>query len=666
VEAFLGDLLAVLLAVLALALLGARLRQPTVLAFLAAGVLIGPGGLGLIGDQEKVRALAEAGVVVLLFSIGLDFSFARLRRMAREALLGGGLQVGLTVLLVAGFGFFLGLPLHEAFFWGFLLAMSSTAIVLRLLVDEGLMGTAHGRLTVGILLFQDLCIVPIMLVLPVLGSAQEKVLTSSWALARSLLLALGLLLLIAAIAHFVIPRILRLFVASGKRELFVLALVALCLGSAWATAAAGLTLALGAFLAGVAVGESEFSYQALAEILPLRDSLSAFFFVSVGMLFDLRLLFSLWGELTALTLGVLFLRLGVLVVVAWLLGSSWRLGLAAGLGLAQVGEFSFLIAAAGRNFGLLGSSQEQLLLGVAVLTMGISPFLLLRGVKWLERVQALTGAKMLGEWKNPPEERAPLTGHVILAGFGGVGQMLGRIFREAQVPFCVVDYALPALHGAELEGVPSFFGDATRPEVLQAAGLPRARLLILAIGDPMASRAALRLARQSRPDLPILVATHWATEIDELYKLGATQVVAYQLEATVTLFARVLEFFHIPRHIIAAETAVARSGGYELLRAGSLGGRTLARLPELLAAGTVEVVRLPPQSIAVGKTLRELRLRPQTGASVIGVVRQQKQVPNPPADFVLAADDLVILFGSHQEVDRALSLLAPPDWQRQA
>ncbi len=647
---FLPEFLLVLVVALAVVLVFARLRQPTLLGFLASGLFIGPHGLGLIGDAQRVELLAEVGVVLLLFSIGLDFSFEKLRRMAREVFAGGSVQVGLSVCVVAAVALGTGLSLPQGLLWGFLLAMSSTAVVLRVLTDEGLLGTAQGRLSLGILLFQDLCIVPMMVVLPLLAGLEGG---SPWALLLRLGLAAGFFVLLVLGARFFIPRILQVFVRSGRRELFLLVLVALCLATAWATAEAGLTMALGAFLAGMAVAESEFSYQALADVLPLRDSLSAFFFVSVGMLLDPKALLAWPLAVLVFALAVVLLKVGGVVAAAAAFGFGPRVGLQAGLMLAQVGEFSFLLAAAGRGLGLLSSDQEQLFLATAVLTMAATPLVGFPVARKLARgAQGLDGSA-------PPAEETSLWDHIILAGFGGGGQVLGRIFRQAQVPFCVVDYALPAVHGAEIEGIPYIFGDVTRPEILQAAGIARARLLILTVGDPEATRAAVRLARHLRADLPILVATHFVSEIDELAGLGATQVVAYELEATVTLFVRALEFYHIPRHIVAAQAAVVRSGGYEVLRAGSLGGRSLARLPELLAAGTVEVVRLPAGSPAVGKSLAELRLREETGASVLGVVRGQKQKPNPPANFQLASDDLVILFGSHAEVDRALSLLAP-------
>lgn len=646
----LPEFLLVLLVALVVVLVFARLRQPSLLGFLASGLLIGPHGLGLIGEPQRVELLAEVGVVLLLFSIGLDFSFERLRRMAREVFAGGGVHVGLTLFLVLALGLFAGFSISEALFWGFLLAMSSTAVVLRLLTDEGLLGTSQGRVAVGILLFQDLCIVPMMVLLPLLAGSESG---SPWALVRRLGLAAGVFVLLVVGARFFIPKVLHLFARYGRRELFILVLVALCLATAWATAEAGLTMALGAFLAGMAVAESEFSYQAMADVLPLRDGLSAFFFVSVGMLLDPRTLLVSPALVAGLTAGVVLLKVVAGLGAALALGYGPRVGLVAGLGLAQIGEFSFLMAGAGRVLGLLSPAQEQVFLATAVLTMAATPLLGFSAGRRLRR------GSLAADLPPALAEEGSLRDHIILAGFGGGGQVLGRIFRQAQVPFCVVDYALPAVHGAEIEGIPYIFGDVTRPEILQAAGIARARLLILTLGDPVATRAAVRLARHLRADVPILVATHFVSEIDELAELGATQVVAYELEATVTLFVRALEFYHIPRHIVAAQAAVVRSGGYELLRAGSLGGRTLARLPELLAAGTVEVVRLPAGSPAVGKTLAELRLREQTGASVLGVVRGQKQKPNPPANFQLASDDLVILFGSHAEVDRALSLLAP-------
>lgn len=658
VALLLRDIALLLAVALAVVVLFARLRLPSLVGFLAAGLLIGPNALGLIRDPEQVRLLAEIGLILLLFAVGLEFSFAQLRRMAREVFWGGGLQVLLTTLGTAAGAWGLGLPLAQALFWGILLAMSSTAIVFRLLSDEGLLGTPYGRLSVGILLFQDLLLVPIMVLIPLLGVGVETMSApSATEVGLTILKALALLGLILFGARVLIPRLLQLLARTGSRELFLLGLVALCIGAAWLTAAAGLSLALGAFVAGVVISESEYSYQAIAEVLPLRDSLSAFFFISIGMLLDPQTVWLFPAQVLGLSVGIVALKTLMVTLAARLMGYTWRVGALAGVSLAQIGEFSFVIAAVGRDFGLIEPASEQRFLAAAVLSLLATPALVLYGPRWM-----WTGMRRASDAAQRQPEApafAELQGHVIVAGFGASGQMLGRVFQEAQVPFCVIDFTRPAEREAELAGIPFLFGDATRPEVLEAAGLARARLLILTIGDPIATRVAVRLARTLRPDVAILVRTRFVSEIEELYRLGATQVVAEELEATLTLFTRALEYYHIPRHLIAAQAAVARSSGYELLRLGRLSARTLMRLPELLAAGTVETVRLPPNSPAVGRSLRQLELRQKTGASIIGVVRGHMPYPNPDPEFVLHADDLLIVFGNHREVDQALAWLVP-------
>ncbi len=669
-EHLLRDIVLLLAIALAVVLLFARLRLPTLIGFLAAGLLIGPNALGIIPNTEQVQVLAEIGVVLLLFAIGLEFSFSHLRRMAREVFLGGLLQVALTGLVAWALATGLGLGEADAALWGILVAMSSTAVVFRLLSNQGLLGTPHGRLSVGILLFQDLMIVPAMILIPLLAASKGTALLEEPPRILPTLLKVTITLAFMLLgARLLIPRLLTFLVRTGSREIFLLGLITICIGTAWLGAEAGLSLALGAFLAGVVISESEYSYQAIADILPFRDSLSAFFFISIGMLLDPHTLVRFGPEVLGLTLGIVLLKIALVALSARLIGYSWRVGLLAGMSLAQIGEFSFLIAALGRDYGLMSSQAEQLFLAAAVLSLLITPLLVFygsqlvwAGLRWRDRNSVVLRQQQLQE---PPSEAEadgkPLQGHIIVAGYGTSGQMLGRVFREAQIPFCVIDFTHPAQREAELEGIPFRFGDVTRPEVLESAHIGQARLFILTIGDPVATRGAVRLVRMLRPDLAILVRTRFLSEIEELYRLGATQVVADELEATLTLFTRALEYYHIPRYLITAQAAVARSEGYELLRLGRLSGRTLARLPELLAAGTVETVRLPPQSPAVGRTLGELDLRRQTGASIIGVVRAHTPYPNPGPDFRLQPDDLLIVFGNHQDVDRALSCLLPPE-----
>ncbi len=653
----LRELLIVLATTLSIVFLFQKLRLPAVVGFLLAGVIMGPNALRIIPDQRQVEILAEMGIVLLLFTIGLEFSIDNIISIYRSVLWGGILQLTITTGIVCALSRFFGLPPGAGIFYGFLISLSSTAIVLRILGERGEAHALHGRLATGILLFQDLCIIPMMLLVPLLSrSAAVSLPLIGWTLAQAVLVVCFIVLA----ARFALPWALHQIAQLKNREVFILFVVFFSLGTAWITSEFGLSLALGAFIAGLLIAESDYSHQIVADILPLRDCFSGIFFVSIGMLLDLGFL---WSDLRAPLAGFFALvgvkSLVVLGIFGWLY-RSLRLGVILGLSLAQVGEFSFVLAAMGRSYGLMNPSGEQTFLAAAILSMIASPFLIQQVHRLAFRLEELipppSGKTAL---KGQKIDRAPATGHVIVVGYGLNGQNLARVLKEVGIPYRILDMDPALVRLARAAGEPILFGDGTRPEVLQEAGIERAKALVVAISDRVGTARVVSQVRRLRPDLYLIVRTRYVAEIERLYRLGVHQVIPEEFETSIEIFARVLQEYHIPRNVISLQVDLIRKEHYGTLRGLRLQGRRLDELSQFLAGTTADIFLVPDGSPAIGRTLEEIQLRSRAGATLISVVRAGKSIYNPTPDFVIDKGDLLVLLGSHKELDQATLVLSP-------
>ncbi len=654
---FLRQLIIVLAATISIVFVFQKLRLPTIVGFLLAGVIIGPNGLQLITSLSQVETLAEIGVVLLLFSIGLEFSFETIVSVQRRVIWAGLLQVGLTILLVLALTRFFGLSIEIGIFYGFLLSLSSTAIVLRIYNDRREINSIQGRLASGVLLFQDLCIVPMMLLLPVLGQSGKGSLVSIvWAVAKALF---ALVLIVWAARRF-LPRLLHQVALLRNREIFILFVVLICLGTVWLASESGLSLALGALIAGLVISESELSHQIIADVLPLRDCFSGIFFISIGMLLNLDLLTR--DFLTPLMNLLLIVGIKSLVIFAvfWWLYGSIRLAVLLGLSLAQVGEFSFILAKAGINYKLLTPANEQLFLAGSILSMIATPFLIQSVHGLAVGLEAMLGASP--ESTSAGETAASenvAQGHVVVVGYGLNGQNLARVLKEVGIPYRVLEMDPDLVRCAKAAGEPIFFGDGTRPEILQQAGIRQARVVVIAISDPAATARVVSQARRLRPDLYIIVRTRYVAEIDHLYRLGANQVIPEEFETSVEIFARVLEEYHVPRNVISLQVDLIRKEHYSTLRGLRLQGKQLDELNQFLVGTTTDIFSIVGASPVVGKSLEEVDLRSRCGATVIAVVRAGKSYHNLGADFALAAGDMLVLLGDHKALDDAAQILNP-------
>ena len=565
--AFLRDLVVLFGASIVVVYCFNKIHVPAVVGFLVAGALLGPYGLDVVDDVARVEIFAEVGVVMLLFTIGVEFSLAHIASL--RAVVGGGLiQIGSAIALSVLAGAAFGLPVNQGVFWGFLIAMSSTAIVLKMVTERGETNSPHGRLTIGILIVQDLAVVLMMVLTPVLGSqGNGGIAVVLWPLAKAVLLVT----LILVTARFLVPRLLIEVVRSRSRELFVITIILVCLGIAWLSSLAGLSLALGAFIAGLIISESEYSHQAMAEILPFRDSFNSLFFIAIGMLLDLRVLLAHPFLVAGLVATIVVGKFVTSAVAAVAVGYSWRSAVLTGSALAQVGEFSFILSKVGKDVGLLTGESFQIFLTVSVLTLLLTPFLIQASPAFARRAEAI---QRLRRWlpDRPADAYAipplHLRDHTIIAGYGVNGRNLAQVLRETEIAFVVVEMDGETVRQEQQKGMSIYFGDVTHPQVLRRLGIHEARALVLAISDPIATRQAVKVARQLNPALHIIARTRYLREIDDLRETGADQVVPEEFETSIEIFSRVLQHYRMPSRVIAEKAERIRKEGYALLRKG--------------------------------------------------------------------------------------------------
>lgn len=655
----LTDIVIILALSLGVVVLFHRIRVPPVVGFFLTGILAGPHGLGLIQAVHEVEVLAEVGVVLLLFVIGMEFSLESLLRMGRTLVLGGPIQLVLTGGAGLALGLLLGTGAGEALFLGFLLALSSTAIVLRLIQQRGELDTPHGRTALGILIFQDLAVVPMMLLLPVLAGRAEGPGAALLLLAR----AAAVLAAVFFAARFLVPFLLRQVVRTRSRELFLLAVVAVGLGVAWLVSAAGLSLALGAFLAGLVVSESEYSHQAVSDVIPFRDVFTSFFFVSLGMLLSPTFLLDHWLVLPAVVAGVLALKTAAAGAAALVVGYPLRTALLAGLSLSQVGEFSFILAESGLDLGLLDEALHPWFLGVAVLSMAATPFLLEAAPRLVEVAESLP---VLSRWARrslvaPPDAVAPPSDHVIVVGFGLNGRNVARACRVAGVPYVCIEINPETVRKERAEGLPIQYGDATQPTVLENAGIGAARVVVVAISDAAATRRITALARSLNAPIHIIARTRYLQETEALLYAGADEVIPEELETSVEIVSRILAHYLVPRREIESFVTEIRADAYAMFRSLGLGGATGAELGMGLPDVEVATLRVAAGSELAGLTLAESDLRGLYGVTVVAVRREGTIEPNPGGDSRVEAGDILVLLGLPEELRAAETLFAAPE-----
>ncbi len=647
------DLVLVLAAAAAGGLFASLLRQPVILGYLLGGMVVGPAGLGLIKQLIQVETLAEFGVAFLLFALGVEFSFAELQKVKAISLGGGSLQIVLTIAITTFTSLAVGWVESPAqgVFLGAILSLSSTAVVLKCLMERNEGGTSHGQVMLGILVVQDLALGLMLAVLPALNQPIETIgITVAFALLRISLFAAAAV--IAGI--WVIPRLLRYLARTESRELFLLGVVVLALGIALLTEYLGFSIEMGAFVAGLMISEVEYADQTLTYVEPLRDIFASLFFVTIGMLIDP---FFLWNHLE-LILGLVFLvfvgKFLIITPIVRLFGYPLKTALIAGLGLAQIGEFSFVLASSGQALGLVSRNVYLLILGTTAVTLVLTPFVL-RSVpqllKWAENFGPLR--RYFDETSQPVEiaETLPEQNHIVVCGYGRVGRNLVKMLLSRNCAVVVIDESESRIQECRVLGIPYVYGNAASLHVLESAGVERAKSMAVTLPDPMSTRLCLKRALELVPDLDIIVRANQDKDIELLYQLGAWEVVQPEFEASLELSSHLLAGMGLSAIAIGREVQQIRSSRYLELRPARENAAISRDLQVAVQDMNSEWYNLPEGSPIASMTLEETNLRQLTGVSIMAIVRQEgEEIDYPNGKTALESGDRVLVVGEPEEL----------------
>jgi len=637
------------------------LKVPAIVGFLLTGALSGPHGLGLVSGQENVEYLAEIGVMLLLFTIGIEFSFKKLMLIRNSVIYGGMLQVGLTIILAIIVGAYFNANINESIFIGFILALSSSAIILKLLQDNNMIDSPHGRTTLAILIFQDIIVIPMMLFVPFLTGNLD----GAGSMIFFLILKTAILILIVIYGSTkLMPKILFHIAKTRSNELFLLTIIVVCFTVAGLTNALGLSIALGAFLAGLIISESEYSHQALGNIIPFRDVFTSLFFVSIGMLFDTSFLIDNILIIAGITILVIFVKGLIGGFSCNALGFPMRISIITGLSLAQVGEFSFVLAKVGISHEIISSYNYQLFLSVSILTMVFAPLIFTNSSKVAEYLSGLPlpkrmifGTKSVFKAVQKTESKAKLNDHLIIVGYGVNGQNVARAARMADIPYLAIEMDAEVVKLARKNNERVVYGDAMNATLLKHANVHQAKVVVIALSDPDATRRVTSLVRLSNFSACIIVRNKYLREARDLKNLGANEVISMEFETSIEIFTRVLMKYFVSIEEIEKFINKIREDNYEMYRVVSKVEPLSAELQTRLNQNEISTVQVEEASIAFGKTLSELDIRNKFGVSVLAVQRNNTIHSNPSGNFVILKNDILVLFGDKDKRQETINSL---------
>ncbi|MFA5347587.1 MAG: cation:proton antiporter [Methanoregula sp.] len=633
-----------------------RIKVPPLVAFILTGVIVGPFGLSIIQDQDQVRNLAEIGIILLLFTIGLEFSFKDLWKIRLIAVIGGALQVGLSFAFFCGLALLNGLPANEAILMGFLFSLSSTAIVLKILHSTGEMDSPHGSIALGILIFQDLVAIPMMMAIPFLASIPQfnhMPLLASDALITLVFQDLAIVIVLIALAKWIIPRVLYEISRTRNQELFLLVVILTCFGVAWMVSVTGISIAIGALLAGLIISGSEYSHQAASIVLPFRDIFTSFFFISVGMLVDVRFFLANFWFIIFLIVLVIGVKALLATAAPLALGYPLRTAVMTGLALAQIGEFSFIIAQSGFISGILPFEIYQTFLVVALITMAATPFVIGIGRPVTVKLCAIPALSYVARGTCGTDDttlRAVKKDHLVIIGYGVTGRNLALTARKAGITYTIVELNPDLVIEARKQGEPVVFGDATGEGVLEHAGIPVARIAVVAINDPVATRRIVSISRRISPGISIIVRTRYVSEVEALKEGGADEVIAEEFETSIELFTVVLNKYFVPRDRIDTFITDVRAQGYSMLRSRRPAQGSLSDLVQDIPNITITAFTVEPSSPLAGTTLGEINLRKRYNLLVLAIRRGETVITGLSGESRLEAGDTAIIYATPEAI----------------
>lgn len=628
-----------------------RLKLPSILGFLLTGIIIGPYGLSLIEAVHEVEILAEIGVILLLFVIGMELSIQQLKSMRKTVFYGGFLQVGLTVAVTAVVYMFLGFEWNEAVFVGFLFSLSSTAIVLKILGDKNEITAPHGRNALGILIFQDIIVVPMMLFTPMLAGQSTDI---GMEILELVIKSAVVIALTFVLAKYVVPRLMLEIARTKSKELFLLTTITICFAVAFLTAEAGLSLAFGAFLAGLVISESDYSHQATSTILPFRELFTSFFFISIGMLLDLDFFFKNVGIILLLVLVVFLVKGTIAGLSTIFFRYPPRTVVLTGLALFQIGEFAFILSRVGINYDLLTPLMNQYFLSVSIVTMLVTPFILIYSEqisKWIMKSQKPDQVPAV-----QVENSEGLENHLLIIGYGINGRNLAKAAKYANIPYVILELNADTVKEEKAKGEPIYFGDAIHEHILESVKVQRSRVVVIAISDPVATKAIITNVRHLSKSVFIVVRTRYVKEIEALLALGADEVIPEEFETSIEIFSRVLHNYLIPIDELEKLVETVRADNYNIFQAKSKAPNTITsnKIPDF----NITSVRLLTDSGIVGKSLEEADVRKRFGVNVLAIGRDGNIITslNPKEKFL--REDMVYISGDQEHIENFFQMVS--------
>ncbi len=634
-------------------------KIPTILGFLLTGILAGPDILNLVRAESNIDVFAEFGVVLLLFSIGIEFSLKDLMRIRRQVFIGGFLQLFLTTFIVASCGYFFDVKLKEAIFIGLLFSLSSTAIVLKIFQERGTLQSPQGRSAMAILIFQDIAVVPIMLLIPYLSSKSSGFdWIFIWVILKGILTVTGVILL----SKFIMPKLLFAVAKSKSNELFLLTVLMVCLSVAWLTAQLGLSLSLGAFLAGLIISESEYSHEAFGTILPFRDVFTSFFFISIGLLVDMDYFLSHAPIIIAIAICVLIIKTVVAGSAIFLTGHNARIALLSGLFVSQVGEFAFILANTGQEIGVIAQPNYQLFLAVSILTMAVTPSLIYKS----DRLSAFLNNLLMNETlkkrfprlirnsiKQSPASDLKLSDHVVLIGYNESGRNVAKVLRMANIPFVGIDSDPEiVLSARNKKSTPIFYGNATNSAVLKHGSIEKAKAVVISLKHTTEIKSVVAAIKKLSPTCHIIAMTGSLNDMTFILNAGVNEAISVQFETSVEIVTRVLTRYLISRNDIDDFVFRLRGLNYSMMRTIRYEQQGIQDYRLEISNTEVLTFKIRAHSPFANDILSNLQFRSNWGVTILAIKRGSEIFTNPSGDFLINENDILVVFGSHQDVDR--------------
>ncbi len=648
------DIILIFATALVCNLIFTKFRQPTIIGYVLSGLIIGPYFLDWV-EYHELEILAELGIILLMFTLGIEFSIDKIKRVKIIALGGGSLQIGLTILVGTGVALYLGWHWYQGIFLGCLIALSSSAIILKLLQEGGELDTLHGRASLGILLFQDLALVPMMIILPALAISEGGILVPlALAGGKAVIFLTGALLL----GRFLLPRVFFQVARTRNREVFSLLVLTLCLSAAWISNLAGLSLALGAFVAGVVMSDSEYSLRTLSDILPFKDLFLGLFFISVGMLLNPHFVLAHPEILALVVLLILLANFVICTLVVLIFKYPIRVAIFVGAALSQIGEFSFVLAQMGKTTGLIGDYLYQLTLSGTIITMAVTPQMLKLGRKlpaWL--IQWGLPDRLIYGKVDEELKHISLTDHVIVCGYGPIGEHITQVLGEHNIPHLVIDLNVSRIQTLRKKGIPAYYGDSSSENVLHHAGVKNAKAVVVTYADPHAARRTTALVKPLKPEVHLVARTRLPEDIAELRSLGADAVIEEEFEVSLAMAAWTLNILGVSKIGIEAEQRMIREDDYRFFIDPDTHLTALHRLTHNLPNIEIGIYQVNPRSSLAGVTLGEAQLRSKMGVTVVSVLSSHGRFFHPSASYQIQAGDVLTIVGEKVSAEKVRALI---------